>query len=80
MESPAGPWDGACGKVPCAHTSAPFVPHLPCPSLLCSTHFCHPSAPQTWVLALFRALQQSQPLSGRVLAGTQLLSDEMGQA
>ncbi|KAL4433808.1 hypothetical protein ABPG75_000249 [Micractinium tetrahymenae] len=25
------------------------------------THFCHPSAPQTWVLALFRALQRLHP-------------------
>ncbi|KAL4450744.1 hypothetical protein ABPG77_001100 [Micractinium sp. CCAP 211/92] len=38
------------------------------------THFCHPSAPQTWVLALFRALQQLQPLAAQGPADGRLLS------
>lgn len=62
----------------------PGAPHFPrctpclaCPPPplpVCSTHFCHPSAPQTWVLALFRALQQLQPLAAQGPADRRLLS------
>ena len=33
------------------------------------THFCHPSAPQTWVVALYRALQGPQPAGTDSSAG-----------
>lgn len=56
---------------PAAH---PVSPAPPPPLPVCSTHFCHPSAPQTWVLALFRALQQLQPLAAQGPADRRLLS------
>lgn len=44
------------------------------------THFCHPSAPQTWVLALFRALRHLQPMPGQELAGRRLQAAREAQS